>query len=168
MSMQGKKILTVPLIVITIAVWGYIIFRVVAYFTQAEDDSSIIINSDAGTELGSAQKETSSPEEFIYEELNRDPFKLTEYKKEPPPQPKIGFIEKPFLNEPEFYYKINGIVMNESGGLVILEDITDNSTHFLREGEQYKTIKIKRISNNKVTLSEKLVEKEIDVYSLIK
>ncbi|HEX2982186.1 MAG TPA: hypothetical protein VHO28_01445 [Ignavibacteriales bacterium] len=166
--MQGKKILTVPLIVITIAVWGYIIFRVVAYFTQPEEDSSVLINSEASADLGSIQKETSSQEEFIYEELDRDPFKLTEYKKEPPPQPKIGFIEKPFLSEPEFYYKINGIVMNGSGGLVILEDITNNSTHFLREGEQYKTLQIKRISNNKVILSEKSVEKEIDVYSLLK
>jgi len=162
MSLQGKKILTVPLIIISIAIWGYIIMRVIAYLTSPNEEIVEAINTDSSFNIENLQTEKKASGEFRYEKLERDPFKLTSNRIASNSEPQ-QIVETPFTPEPQLYYKINGIVMNETGGVVILEDLVENTVLFLKEGDSYKSIKIKHIAYTKVSLLEGKAEKEIEI-----
>jgi hypothetical protein len=104
----------------------------------------------------------TSSDSFYYIKLNRNPFlfdKITE-QTDKPKSPKVsGSIS---MNKP-IRYKINGVILNNKRKIIILENLDESNTVFLREGESYKTILIKSILKNKIILIDGNEEKTIQL-----
>jgi hypothetical protein len=159
-----KNKLTVPLIIITFALWGLIIYKVINYLNSpGEDKSEMVIDKNETASLP-LRNNLQQEEALANSTIERDPFVFR--KKQPvkpineivPIQVKKVIPPKLLLN-----YVVNGIIINQKSKLVLFEDRTNNKTVFLREGEQYLSVRIKKIFTDKVVLIEDSIKKEIVV-----
>jgi len=147
-----KNKLTLPLILVTILIWGFIIYNIVEYFNPT-DDNPIEVAPDAYSSPSPKKQTIKSmyEEKIEYVKLDRDPFLFSKVE---PPKQKIVKPVKAVPKTSPLNYRISGIIINNKSKLVIFEDNTNNNTLFLHEGETYKDIKIKRIFDSKVELIE--------------
>ncbi len=149
------------LILTVVVIWGVIGFKVFNYLT-AGDDAGIIENSETEFDVNISESEEKSINEadnVSYINLKRDPF-LFKKKRNSKPKKRETPEEKSIIaNDIDFV--INGVIMKEDRKLVILQDRTNNSTMFLREGEKYKNLKINSISPSVVSLFQNNKEKKI-------
>lgn len=147
------------LTVTTIVIWSVIIYNIITYFLPSDDilDNSLLNGITTVNDNKSNGVETK--DEIQFEKIDRDPFSLP--KIETSQKVAKNVKSKPIPQIPLIIYKINGVVINDNNKLIILEDITNQYTAFLHEGEEYKNIKIKIISDTKITLMEDKEQKEI-------
>jgi type II secretory pathway component PulC len=162
-KLSGKKNkLVIPLIIITFAVWGMIIYNLIDYYlSSSNEEEKIVIDNNKLPETKS-RKASGLSEEITYKELARDPFTFSRKMEKTiePVQPVVQHIEPP---KPQFMYKINGAIINDKSKLIIFEDQTNHQTLFLREGETYNGIKIKSITITKAIVVEDGKTKEVIV-----
>lgn len=127
--------------------------------------------SDVEVDLNTQQNENinsflslniSAPDSFYSIKLNRDPF---QFEKIIEPSEKVKSSNVPVstsLHKPA-RYKINGVILNNRRKMIVLEDLDENRTIFLREGELYKTLLIKSILKSKIVVVDNHKEKIIEL-----
>ena len=160
---SNKKVLAL-LTIAVIIIWGAIGYRSVIYFFSDDNSANEIqlendlVKSDLDN-INFNLSETS----VEYKKLARDPFLYTMPKNKPA---KKSLVQKAAAKTKidTIDYRINGVIINDRSKMVILEDITNNSTLFLREGEKYKYIVIKKILNNSVLVLENKKRKEVLIH----
>lgn len=169
---QGKNKLLIPLTIITIVIWGIIIYNIVGYYNSFDDNSSEVIGSPDDLEVMDAQTQLYNKFQVgDYIELERDPFVFGKKKRNDASQQsnsvsiktkkeKASQESKP---NSSINYTITGTLINNVSRLAILEDLTNKKTIFMREGEGYLSIVIKEIFPAKVVIIENGSEKEISI-----
>ena len=140
--------------------WGIIIFNIVGYINSGDENvTAVHINKIKFTSKSSDIKfKPVDIDTLSFTSLNKNPFmfekrivrapKTFTPRITPPPMPTINF-------------KISGVIINKDKKLVVFNDLTNNITVFLSEGNTYKDILIKSIGVEKVTYLENKQEKII-------
>jgi len=167
---QGKNKLLIPLTVVTIVIWGIIIYNIAEYYNSIDDSTSRIIESTDDLDETDFQKQISySTPDVEYIQLVRDPFvfgkkhnAVQQINNTPVTTKKEKVISVATVT-PAINYTISGTLINDASKLAILEDMTNRKTVFMREGDSYLSIVIKEINRAKVVVLEKDVEKEISI-----
>lgn len=147
-----KKKINIPLIIITIAVWGIILYSIaeIVWFKQestGDVGSGFITNYDENKIEGFSS-------EFHYKYLDKDPFKLkTKVKTQKSIETKslIKPVQNEQIVEDEWSnFTLSGVVINSGNKNIILNDHSNNEIIFLKEGEQYKGLKVAKVSKQQV------------------
>jgi hypothetical protein len=173
--MMNKNITIIPLLIVTFAVWGVIIYKVIAHFKSGDDASPEVITNVAS--IADPKVRNADNAGFIeseYVSLDRDPFVLKRITKVNGNTEQNRLInhdvvqnlpqkQKIELPQNKIEYTINGVIINNESKLVILEDLTNKKILFMRKGDEYKDIVIKTIDLNKIILTEKGITKEIEI-----
>ena len=160
--------LTLPLILIVLGIWAIIIYNVINYFNSfdKEDTPVAAITAGAPAAPGANKYHTLDIDTLSYRTLGKSPFVLGRRIDEEKPIPK-PVVNIPKVKEPpplpKLNYKITGIIISGGNKLAVLEDVTNNKTVFLREGESYLYLHIQNIETEKVSLLEDKTPKEIVV-----
>lgn len=169
---QGKNKLLIPLTIITVIIWGIIVYNIVGYYNSFDDNSSEVIESPDDLEERGSQTQFQNKfyaEDYI--ELERDPFVFGKKKRNDASQlsnsvsikTKKEKVSQESKQTPSVNYSISGTLINNDSRLAILEDMTNKKTIFMREGDNYLGIVIKEIGRAKVVITENGVEKEISI-----
>ena len=158
---KRQRKLTFPLIILVIIIWGIVLYRVIFYFSFTDED--MIISEDISNDNSSITEHNFSMQDTIpFIELSRDPFVFTKIEKPPintHQEKKISTKKIP----PEFSYNINGVIINDKQRMVVIEDLSNHQTIFLREGDIYKSIKVRKIDTNILSLIENGEPKEVKI-----
>jgi hypothetical protein len=152
-----------PLTIASVIIWGIILYNIIAYFTLPSDP--VVHKTGENTLVTADEVKVNQTDELKileYEKLPRDPFLFAKTKNQRVAK-KIRRKKKP--DSPPIKYRINGIVLNNNSRLVVFEDLTNKKTLFLREGEAYSDIQIKKISETNIILTERGEKKEILIYT---
>ena len=157
----NKKFL-IPLVIITIIIWGIIVKNIIAYYSNDSVEKTEVISLPENMEItDSVKKENSSFVNTIYLSLPKDPFVFHDNPERITKQEtKINRLSGKRFNPnngvspKSLNYSIKGIIINASNKMVLLEDRTENNTVFLRERDFYKNIRIKKINAGVVELEE--------------
>jgi len=161
-----KKKLYWFLVLVTITIWGIIILKIVQFF--ANKDEYVIETPDNLFYNKEVNSENLSIGTLInYIELERDPFTFSRTFKNESDRPiNSPNVESPLRNNDihnKIEYRINGVIINPESKLVIFEDVTNNKTLFLKEGDVYYNIVIKEIGKRKIVINEGNQLKEVFV-----
>ena len=148
-------------------IWGLVIYKVMDYFNFSDaDETKNVLVDDPVNQVLSSNIRKNNIDTLNYIELDRNPFifaarqKITVTKqKNKPPKKQIPPVKKQKIN-----YAINGVIINEKHKLVIFEDLTNNKTLFLKEGEVYNEITIKEIGKKNVSIVEAEIIKEFSLH----
>ncbi|MFZ1288485.1 MAG: hypothetical protein WAR79_00220 [Melioribacteraceae bacterium] len=140
----------IVMVIVVVIIWGLIISRVINYFSN---DEELVIEIEDSELLSETLKKKSNfnTAEIEYVKFEKDPFVLNPFiqvlkKKEI----KIEPVEpKESLN-----FIINGVIVNDKSKTVLILDQTNNQTVFLKEGMDYKSIKILSISPSDIEFKE--------------
>ena len=167
---QGKNKLLIPLIVVTIVIWGIIIYNIVGYYNSSGDNfPEIMVPTDDLDETDFQKQISYGTTDVEYIQLVRDPFvfgkkhdAMRQINTTPVKTKKEKVISVASVT-PAINYTISGTLINDASKLAILEDMTNRKTVFMREGESYLSIVIKEINRAKVVITENGVEKEISI-----
>ena len=159
--------LTLPLILIVLSIWAIIIYNVINYFNSSdkEEIAAAPIAGSVPVSVKTNKYRTADIDTLSYTALGKSPFALGTRIEEKPPAPKPAAPPKAKIlpTVPKLNYKITGIIINGGSKLVVLEDVTNSKTVFLREGETYLHLHITLIETEKVSLLEDKTPKEIVV-----
>lgn len=138
------------LLIIVIIVWGIIISRVISYFYGDEDSEVEIIEEVIPDNIFSSRSKTSEVE-LGYVKLDKDPFVLVPVKKVVKKK-----IKKPVKVEPkeQLNFIVNGVLINNKSRTALIIDQTNNETVFLKEGSEYKSIRVISISSTEIKVKE--------------
>lgn len=154
-------------------VWGIIGYQILGCLSGSEDEIIEVSDDSSFNDILSSRKNTLSDSVKIkYISLERDPFRFkkkirnNDSVKTPQRIMRPPVVVKPLRDKyeqqkPKLNYRINGAVINSSRRLVIFEDLSNNKTMFLKEGEAYNEIIIKEIGKTKVIVVEENEPKEI-------
>ena len=152
---KPKNKLTYLLFAAVIFIWGTVANSIINYFSASgESEKELLINDEAGNQIAASSFEHRSEKEIEYSDLERDPFVLAFRPARENKNPKSVVKKQTVPQKEKFAYKIHGVIVNGKSKMVLLEDITEKTTQFLREGETYKNLKIKKITNAQVILTE--------------
>ncbi len=154
-----KKLLknraAIVLLVAVLTIWGFILNHIIEYLTSSGEstiekiEQMEISGNDSAPSNNYLQKSISK-----LKPIKRDPFILHKVK---------TASKKTTTDKPPLKFNITGIIVNNNSKIVILEDLTDNSSHLLKRGEQYKTVKILDIKISEVKVRADGEVKVIDV-----
>jgi hypothetical protein len=151
-----NKLLTIVLAAAFILIWGIIIYKIVIYFTSL-DNSDTELPADNPAVILKQEENRIATDNY---KISRDPFELYAVKTE---KTLSGQETLALKAQRKFTkYKINGIIASAKSYLVILEDLTDKSVHFIRPGERYNEIKILKATPKAVTITVYEDVKEIE------
>jgi hypothetical protein len=160
----GKKKNIIILIVVVIIIWGIVLSNVISYVhsTHENYDENIQSNNDSVSKSG---RQPAHFEETEFITLKRDPFGLPRLHtlSKLKPNPKIVHEKNEKSPPVQIDYKIAGTIVNDTEKLLVLEDITNKTTVFLKEGELYKGIKIDSILTESITLTQGSATKKIHI-----
>lgn len=146
-------------------VWGIILLQIFAYFSEDPDNTNVIENNHSTHFDTKDDKYYSVPDNISidYIKLGRDPFSFGKNVDEHigatvvPNNRKYRVKDKILDNNAthnNINYKINGVIINSENKIVVFEDLTNNKTRFLKEGDTYINIVINEISKKSVSLTE--------------
>ena len=150
MKYSGRNKFAVPLLLIVFIVWGVIIYEIIIAFNT--DDSGLIQPEDnylSIDNMESDKKEVIEIDTIPYVKFKRDPFvfvKSTIKKKKKKPVKQLTKVKT------NLKFKIGGVLINANRRIVIMEDLTNSKTIFMREGESYKNLLIKKIEKGGIVL----------------
>ena len=163
-NQSNKKVLTL-LTIAVLVIWGAIGYRSVIYFFSSDNsENEIQLEHDlVKSDLDNINFELSETS-IEYRKLDRDPFLYTMLKKKPDKKSLVKQrVTKTKVDTID--YRINGVIINDKSKMVILEDVTNSNTLFLREGEKYKYIIIKKVLSNSVMVLENKKKREVLIHS---
>lgn len=164
-KIKKKSKAVIPLIIAAAAVWGIIVFRIIDYYSGAAEETQVIINDENLIPVVNDINESAS-RAYNPKPIKRDPFtkqKTNTRETIPAPEQRIVKIDNTPEPQPMIEYRITGTIINSGSRMVILEDITNNRTEFLREGDEYKNIKVMKINYDTVELRERGKDKTFDI-----
>lgn len=148
--MKNNKIFLIPLLTITIAIWGFVSYNIIVGFSSS-NDTHLNINED-NVALPSANLydiDKISSQNLNYIKLKRDPFKDYGKRKTLGKTSNKKTIKKS-RKDPPLNVSITGLIVNKKSKILVLENLDEKKTYFLREGDTYKNLRIKKITNNSV------------------
>ncbi len=156
-SYTAKNKLTYFLILATIALWGVIIFNIINYFKKDDEDTSTTSakNNNYDPKTLPAKFTEVDIDTISFVELRKNPFEFEGIISQAPKQVLQKYIPPP----PALDFMISGVIINGDKKLAILNDLTNNKTVFLSEGDSYRSISIKSIAVERVTVMENHKEK---------
>lgn len=164
MKVKNNRIIYL-LITITVTIWGLIFYSLLGYLNSADEQISDIstFENNKISEINTGERESDT----LYLTLARDPFKFSK-----PIQNYIPVHTTPLtvpiqsnIKQPKQVtnsYNISGVIINNDTRLAIV-NVDQNKTLFLREGEEYSSIKVKSVTFDKVILIENNSEREINL-----
>ena len=154
------------LVLSTIVIWGVVIYKVIDYLNSSGTNESEIIKQEESVDPGLLNRgEKNSLDTISFTELERNPFIFVERQKITATKQKNNLPKRivPPIKKQKINYAINGVIINEKHKLVIFEDLTNNKTLFLKEGEVYNEITVKEIGKTKVSIVEADGVKEVSL-----
>ena len=143
-----RKKINIPLIIITIGIWGFILYSIVqaVWFkideTGSENEPVFSFNKNVDRPSDSA--------EFEIEILLNDPFRIKIIK---PNQEIVSEITKPIeqrLVNPPINFSVSGVVINGTSKKIVFNDYTHSNIVFLEEGDIYQNLKVLKITKGQV------------------
>lgn len=149
---MSKKTLNRVLIAGVAIIWGLVVFRFVLSFFASGKDTAVpedlsLESSELNLPILSRDTTTLQPLP-----LSRDPFffGMPKVVVKQPANPLADADRRPAgIN-----YRIGGIICNDKRKVVILEDLSFNTTVFLRKSDKYKNLKILSITKDQVEIDE--------------
>lgn len=145
-----KDPIFILLLIVVLIIWGIITSKIISHFDNDEEPAIEIVDDVLPSSL------VSNPSNIIdneieYVKLERDPFVLNPVKRKVKKTVKKvePVIPKEYLN-----FIVNGVIVNDKSKTVLIIDQTNNQTVFLKEGMEYKTIKVVSISATEIKISE--------------
>ena len=144
-----KKKINIPLIIVTIIIWGIIVYSIsqTVWFNASEEKGEVMMDNDSFD----LKKNISPPQPFVFELLEKDPFDLA-YKKSVVEVKKIRIpIKLEAKREiPLIRFSVGGIVINGDRNKIVLNDETNSNVVFLKEGDLYQGLKVIKVTKNHV------------------
>lgn len=153
MKLVGKKNIKFYLLLcVVVLVWGMIFSKIYSHYTQNEENVIKLTDNSIDKNLVKINYINEKDEQLEYVKLSKDPFTFTKIRKKK--KTVNSNIKKTEVPKETIEFSINGVIINKNSKMLILNDVTNNQTVFLREGEKYKYIKIKSIKQTSVTFLE--------------
>ena len=176
MKINKKVGINILLVIGTFTIWGFIISRIVEYYSPSQENKPEIINTNEIPVITGNKNESTEWSGHSWTQIERDPFQ------------KNGFISKKVVSaanisaanmnkgkernaqsiipiktkeEKANSLLLSGIIMNNGSKLAIIVDNATNKTLFLHSGEMYNGILIKEIRDNSVIINEDAITKEL-------
>lgn len=140
----------IVLVIVVVIIWGLIISRVISYFSNDDEPIIEIVDNELPSKTLS-KKYNFNNAEIEYVKLENDPFVLN---------PVIQIVKKneneiePIEPKESLNFIVNGVIVNDKSKTVLILDQTNNQTVFLKEGMDYKSIKILSISPSDIEFKE--------------
>ena len=126
-----KKKINIPLIFVTIIIWGIIVYSVAeAVWFNAEKEP--IADNTENYSFDKPQ-ESSLGSSFEFERIENDPFGLTQQKK-----------------EPIIRFSVGGVLINGDRKKIVFNDETNSNVVFLKEGDSYQGLKVIKVTKKQV------------------
>lgn len=149
MKYPGRNKFAIPLLLIVLIVWGVIIYEIIIEFHPGE---SVLIlpeeNYLSRYNLESNKKKAIEFDTIKYVKFRRDPFVFVKSIKRGGEKPIKQLTQVQTILE----FKVGGVLINAKRRIVILEDLTNSKTLFMREGDSYKNLIIKKIEKGGIVL----------------
>lgn len=143
-----KKKINLPLILITIVIWGIIIYSIAEVAIFKVDDEN---REDFSTEQIGGEDKNEIKESFEYDYLQNDPFTLTHRKEVIRTTPNHLADKKELVKEqPIINFTIGGVVINGDKKNIVFNDQTNSNVVFLKEGDSYQGLKVVKVTKNQV------------------
>ena len=155
-----NKTVKIFLFVSVVIVWGLISFKIINYFLQNDSVELEIEVAETSRLHDKIESYNTKITEHDYKKLERDPFTL-QLRKQKIVKPKTEI--KPPVKQAAFNYKIDGLMINGDKKVILLNDISENKTVYLKEGDKYKTLTINEITSNLVSLKENSLLKKLNL-----
>lgn len=140
----------IVLVIVVVIIWGLILSRVISYFSNDEETSIEIIDSELPSN-NLTNKTNFNNAEIEYVKLENDPFVLN-----PVVQTVKKNVKKIEHEQPKeiLNFILSGVMINNKSKTVLILDQTNNQTVFLKEGMDYKSIKILTINPSEIKIKE--------------
>jgi len=124
--------------------------RIFEYLTNKDEPKTEVIKQNF---IGKRKSNKQEIKFIKFEQNIKDPFRLQKIYSS---RQKTKKIKQPWSEKikPQLNFTIKGVIINTQSKMVIIEDLTNRSIHFLKERETYKTIKIIKITNKEITYLE--------------
>jgi hypothetical protein len=143
-----KKKINIPLIFVTIIIWGIIVYSVAeAVWFNAEKES---IADNTENYNFDKPKESSLGSSFKFESIEHDPFGLTQQIKT------VDTIKqtpvKTEINQEEsiIQFSVGGVLINGDRKKIVFNDETNSNVVFLKEGDSYQGLKVIKVTKKQV------------------
>jgi hypothetical protein len=137
------------LLTAVVIVWGIIIFNII---DRLNDNDYEVIDDNFAEKLN-IYKEINDEDDIENETelytLSRDPFLLKEIKKPVKKAPSRKKLKKE-IKKPSLKFNVQGIIVNANQKLVIIEDLTNNTTVFLGKGDKHESITVLEIKDDNI------------------
>ena len=165
MKSMGKKSKSIYVLLISVVIiWGIVIYKVSDFLLSARFDNMEIKEvKDLSIDVTNHMPLSNSGHKGTYMKIKRDPFIFSN---QGVPKKKIVSVINNKSYTEQISYKPKGVIINNFSKLVILEDMSNDTTLFLRVGEQYEGIKILKISADYVRVLEGGKEKDFIIQEL--
>ena len=143
-----KKKINIPLIFVTIIIWGIIVYSVAeAVWFSLEKDP---IAEDTEDYNFDNKKENSSGFTFEFESIENDPFGSTQQKKIIDTIKQIPVKNVIKQEEPIIQFSVGGVLINGDRKKIIFNDETNSNVVFLKEGDSYQGLKVIKVTKKQV------------------
>jgi hypothetical protein len=144
-----KKKINIPLILVTIVIWGFIIYSVAeAVWFNAEDDR---IKDNAFENNLEKRNESTQNSIFEFEYIDKNPFASTHIEKKVNISTITQSTVKEFeREEPIIQFSVGGVVINGDSKKIVFNDNTHSNVVFLEEGDLYQGLKVIKVTKNQV------------------
>lgn len=143
-----KKKINIPLIIITLGIWGFILYSVVqaVWFNidETEQENEPVFN------FNKKENQSEDSMEFEIEKLSNDPFKSTIIKQQEEIIPEVTERIEQRFTDPQINFSVSGVVINGTSKKIVFNDNTHANIVFLEEGDIYQNLKVIEISKNQV------------------
>lgn len=177
MKIKKKVGINILLVIGTFTIWGFIISRIVDYYSPTQENKSEIINTNEIPVITGNKNESTDLFEQRWTPIERDPFQRNGFiSRKIVPAAKISAanmdkgkerntqsILPKIKEEKANSLLLSGIIMNNGSKLAIIVDNATNKTLFLHSGEMYNGMLVKEIRDNSVVINEGSFSKELFV-----
>ena len=143
-----KKKINIPLIFVTIIIWGIIIYSVAeAVWFNAEKEP--ITDNTENYNFGKP-KESSYGSYFEFERIEHDPFGLIQKKIVLDTLKQIPVKTEIKQEEPIIQFSVGGVLINGDRKKIVFNDETNSNVVFLKEGDSYQGLKVIKVTKKQV------------------
>ncbi len=146
---MNKKI-NIPLTLITIFIWGFILYNFTeALWLNAEPEE---VKIEDGIISQNVEKKNESDDEFQFHYLEKDPFNSKVNKTFEINSDIVPTKPPEVKRENRINFTVTGIVINGDNKNIVLNDETNSNVVFLKEGQSYQGFKIVKVTKQEVEL----------------
>jgi hypothetical protein len=143
-----KKKINIPLILVTIIIWGIIVYSIAAaVWFNVEDEQK----KETSLDYNFDKKETSENSSFEFEYIEKDPFGSTLRKMVVESTTNQNPVKIEIKKEESVInFSVGGVVINGESKKIVFNDETNSNVVFLTEGDLYQGLKVLRVTKNQV------------------